>query len=157
VWFQQDGATAHTARIAMRGLNEMFPAHMISRRGNIEWPARLPDLNAYDFFFCGYLKSKVYEKKRKTTDDLKQNIREEVAAIPPTLLQRVMQNFQKRLQECVDNIARHLTDTIFRKRILQLKCLEIKLTLAINSLKKIVPFSFYFNFKIVRFFCRTLY
>jgi hypothetical protein len=38
----------------------------------------------------------VYEKKSKTTVDLKQNIREEVAAISPNMLQRVMQNFQKR-------------------------------------------------------------
>jgi hypothetical protein len=49
------------------------------------------------------------------------------------------------------------TETIFRKGILQLKCSEIKLTLAINSLKKIVHFSFYSNLKIVRYFCRTLY
>jgi hypothetical protein len=40
----------------------------------------------------------VYEKKPRITEDLKQIIREEVAAIPPTMLQRVMQNFQKRLQ-----------------------------------------------------------
>ena len=46
--------------------------------------------------------------------DLKQNIREEVAAISPNMLQRVMQNFQKRLGECVDNKGHHLTDTIFR-------------------------------------------
>jgi hypothetical protein len=57
----------------------------------------------------------VYEKKPRTTEELKQNIREEVAAIPPTMLQRVMQNFQKRLQGCVDNNGRHLTETIFRK------------------------------------------
>jgi len=43
--FQQDGATAHTARTAMQVLNEMFPAPMISQTGNIEWPARLPSLN----------------------------------------------------------------------------------------------------------------
>ena len=47
--------------------------------------------------------------------DLKQNIRDEVAAVSPTMLQRVMHNFQKRLQECVDNNGRHFTDTIFRK------------------------------------------
>jgi carbon monoxide dehydrogenase subunit G len=57
----------------------------------------------------------VYEKKPRTTVDLKQNIREKVAAISPTMLQGVMQNFQKRLLECVDNKGRHLTDTIFRK------------------------------------------
>jgi hypothetical protein len=44
--------------------------------------------------------------------DLKQNIREEVATISPNmLLQQVMQNFQKRLGECVDNKGRHLTFT----------------------------------------------
>jgi hypothetical protein len=57
----------------------------------------------------------VYEKKPRTTVDLKQNISEEVAAISPNMLQRVMQNFQKRLGECVDNKGRHLTDTVFRK------------------------------------------
>ena len=67
------------------------------------------------FFLWGYLKSKVYEKKPRTTVDLKQNIREEVAAISPNMLQQVMQNFQEGLGECVDNKGRHLTDTIFRK------------------------------------------
>jgi hypothetical protein len=66
------------------------------------------------FFLWGYLKSKVYEKKPRTTVDFKQNIREDVAAISSTMLQRVMQNFQKSLQECV-NKGHHLTDTIFRK------------------------------------------
>jgi hypothetical protein len=115
LWFQQDGTMAHTVRTAMRVLNQMFPARVISRRGNIEWPARSPNLNTCDFFLWGYLKSKVYEKKPRTTEDLKQNIRYEVAAISPTMLQRVMQNFQKCLRECVDNNGRHLTDTIFKK------------------------------------------
>jgi hypothetical protein len=57
----------------------------------------------------------MYEKKPRTTVDLKQNIREEVAAISPNMLQRVMQNFQKHFRECVDNKGRHLTGTIFRK------------------------------------------
>jgi hypothetical protein len=57
----------------------------------------------------------VYEKKPRTMVDLKQNIREEVAAISPNMLQRVMQNFQKCLGECVDNKGCHLTNSIFRK------------------------------------------
>jgi hypothetical protein len=56
-----------------------------------------------------------YKKKPRTTVDFKQNIREEVAALSPNMLQRVMQNFQKRLGECVDNKGCHLTDTVFRK------------------------------------------
>jgi hypothetical protein len=47
--------------------------------------------------------------------DMKQNIREEVTAISPNVLQRMIQNFQKRLGECVDNKGRHRTDTVFRE------------------------------------------
>jgi hypothetical protein len=57
----------------------------------------------------------VYEKKSRTTVDLKQNVREEVAAVSPNMLQQVMQNFQKCLGECVDNKRRHLTYTVIRK------------------------------------------
>jgi len=54
LWFQQDRATAHTARTAKQVPNEMFPACVISRRGNTEWLARSPDLNAREFFLWGY-------------------------------------------------------------------------------------------------------
>ena len=33
VWFQQDGATVHTARISMGFLREAFPDRLISLRG----------------------------------------------------------------------------------------------------------------------------
>ena len=86
LWFQQYGATADTARTAMEVLNEMFSARVISRSVNIEWPARSPNLNACDFFPWGYLKSMVYEKEPRTTMDLKQDIKDEVAAIYSTML-----------------------------------------------------------------------
>jgi len=37
--FQQDGATSHTAKIAMNILRLLFPGHLISRYGDIAWPA----------------------------------------------------------------------------------------------------------------------
>jgi hypothetical protein len=48
----------------------------------------------------------VYEKKPIATVDLKRNIREEVAAVSPIMLQRVMQNFQK---ACGDVLTRDTT------------------------------------------------
>jgi len=51
--FHPHGATAHSARTEMQVLSEMFPARLISRRGNIEWPARSLDLNACDFLLWG--------------------------------------------------------------------------------------------------------
>jgi hypothetical protein len=39
---------------------------------------------------------------------------QQLAAVSPTMLQQVMQNFQKHLQECIAK-GYHLTDVIFRK------------------------------------------
>jgi hypothetical protein len=69
--------------------------------GITEWPARSPNLNACDFFLWGYLWSKVYEKRPRTTEDMKENISNEVAAFSPIMLQRVMQKFQKGLWKYV--------------------------------------------------------
>jgi hypothetical protein len=57
---QQDGATAHTTRASMSVLREMFPQNVISRGGDVPWPAHSPDLSAYDYFLRGYLKSRVF-------------------------------------------------------------------------------------------------
>jgi hypothetical protein len=60
-FFQQDGATNHTAQDSMTAVRNLFPSHVISRYGNITWPARSPDLPARDFVFWGYLKSQVFK------------------------------------------------------------------------------------------------
>ena len=40
VWFQQDGATSHTSRRSLGILQDMFPSHVISLRGDIGWSPR---------------------------------------------------------------------------------------------------------------------
>jgi len=62
LWFQQDGATAHTAVISIAALRRLFPQRVISRFGDVPWPPRSPDLSASDFLW-GYLKSKVYSNR----------------------------------------------------------------------------------------------
>ena len=106
---------AHTANISTVTLRGLFPSRVISRRGDIEWPPRSLDINVCDFSLWGYMKSNVYENRPRTAADLKLNIRNEVAAIPSVMLQRVMRNFWERLQECVDNNGQHLKDTLFKK------------------------------------------
>jgi hypothetical protein len=58
MWFQQDRATAHTARVSMTVLREMFPGNFISQHGDLPWPAWSPDLSVCDYFLWGYLKAK---------------------------------------------------------------------------------------------------
>lgn len=113
-WFQQDGATSHTARRPREILQEMFPDHLISLRGDINWPARSPDLSPCDFFLWGYLKSKVYEHRPRTLDQLKTAIRSETAAISQDMLVKVMRNFEERLRMCVASDGRHLDGIIFK-------------------------------------------
>jgi hypothetical protein len=59
---------------------------MMSPKWNVEWSARSPNLNACDFFLWGYIKSKVYEKRPRTMEDLKERIRDEVAPVSPIIL-----------------------------------------------------------------------
>jgi len=54
-----------------------------------------------NFFLWVYLRSKMYEKRPRTTEDMKENVSNEVAAFSPIMLQRIMQEFQKRLRKYV--------------------------------------------------------
>ena len=102
VYFQQDGATAHTARTVMEFLREHYDGRLISLRGDLQWPARSPDLAPCDFFLWGYLKSIVYVDRPRTLGQLKDNIRRAIAEIPLDMLQRVHQNFRNRVFQCID-------------------------------------------------------
>lgn len=86
----------------MQILRQMFPGRLISLRGNMPWPARSPDLAACDYFLWGYVKSKVYKTKPRTTDELKAAIQHEIAEIPQEVTTRVMRNFRVRFQSCID-------------------------------------------------------
>jgi len=114
LWFQQDGATAHTARSTMAVLRPLFPNHVISRSGDILWPPRSPDLSTCDFFLWGYLKSRVFESKPRTLDELKASIQHQINLINSDLLEKVEASFKERLQHCVNENGHHLLDIIFR-------------------------------------------
>ncbi|GFT77725.1 uncharacterized protein TNCV_4245821 [Trichonephila clavipes] len=60
LWFQQDGATCHTARATIDLLKDMFGDRLISRFGPVNWPRRSCDLTPLDYFLWGYVKSLVY-------------------------------------------------------------------------------------------------
>jgi hypothetical protein len=87
-WFQLHSATAHTAHVCMQALSAVFGDRIIS---SDIWPARSPERNP-DFFFWCCLKDKVYNSNPRT-EELKENIRREIANIPPAQqLQGLNQN-----------------------------------------------------------------
>ena len=113
IWFQQDGATAHTSRETMAALRRLFPGKLISHRGGGPRPPCSPDLSSCDFFLWGYLKGNVYVDKPRDIPQLQNAIEKELRAIPRRMCEQVMTNFSRSLNECVKNKGRHLNDVIF--------------------------------------------
>jgi hypothetical protein len=58
--------------------------------------------------------AQVYQHRPQTLEGLKEAITQEVAAIPPEMTRRVMENYRKRLNQCIDNEGRHLIDVVFK-------------------------------------------
>ncbi|GFT78424.1 uncharacterized protein TNCV_982001 [Trichonephila clavipes] len=87
LWFQQDGATCHTARATIDLLKDTFGDRLISRFGPVNWPPRSCDLTPLDYFLWGYVKSLVYADKPQTPDHLQDNIRRVMADIRPQMLE----------------------------------------------------------------------
>lgn len=113
LWFQQDGATPHTASDTMDLVRDIFGDQIISRRSNFNWPPRSPDLTAPDCFLWAYLKERVYVNKPATIPQLKTNIRNEILSITPEILRKVMENVLKRAQMCEAENGHHLRDIVF--------------------------------------------
>ncbi|GFW61473.1 putative LOC100569746 [Trichonephila clavipes] len=68
LWFQQDGATCHTARATIELLKDTFGDRLISHFGPVNWPPRSCDLTPLDYFLWGYVKSLVSADKLQTLD-----------------------------------------------------------------------------------------
>ncbi|GFU48525.1 putative transposase [Trichonephila clavipes] len=97
LWFQQDGATCHTARATIDLLKDTFGDRLISRFGPVNWPPKSCDLTPLDYFLWGYVKSLVYADKPQTLDHLEDNIRRVIADIRPQMLEKVIENWTSRL------------------------------------------------------------
>ena len=81
IWFQQNGATCHTAETTLDVLSPVFEDLIISRRADVVWPPRSCDLTPLDYYLWGADKDKCYADKPETIDALKDNIREEIGEI----------------------------------------------------------------------------
>ncbi|GFX87918.1 uncharacterized protein TNCV_4373831 [Trichonephila clavipes] len=56
LWFQQDGATCHTARATIDLLKDTFRDRLISRFGPVNWPSRSCEFNTARLFSVGLCK-----------------------------------------------------------------------------------------------------
>lgn len=113
MWFQQDGATCHTAHETIDLLEEQFPDRIISRNSDVNWPPRSCDLTPCDFFLWGFVKSQVYANKPQTIPELKAEIQRVIGEIEPQLCENVIENFMKRTRVCRLSHGGHMPDILF--------------------------------------------
>ncbi|GFY05430.1 transposable element Tc3 transposase [Trichonephila clavipes] len=114
MWFQQDGATCHTARATIDLLKDTFGDRLISRFGPVNWPPRSCDLTPLDYFLWGYVKSLVYADKPQTLDHLEDNIRRFIADIRPQMLEKVIENWTYRLDYIRASRGSPMPEIIFK-------------------------------------------
>ncbi|GFX79560.1 putative LOC100569746 [Trichonephila clavipes] len=84
LWFQQDGATCHTARATIDLLKDTFGDRLISRFGPVNWPPR-----SY-------------------------NIRRVIAYIRPQMLEKVIDNWTSRLDYIRASHGSPMPEIIFK-------------------------------------------
>jgi inhibitor of nuclear factor kappa-B kinase subunit alpha len=114
VWFQQDGASPHTAKDTRALLQEYFGEKIISKDFAYEWPPRSPDLTPCDFFLWGMVKELVYMHGRVSTVSQLQNL---IIAAFNTIRQHRMhqvrnavQSVPRRLEMCILQHGSQLLD-----------------------------------------------
>ena len=92
IWFQQDGATCHTAKATLDVLRPVFEDRIISRRADVVWLPQSCDLTPLDYHLWGAVKDKCYADKPETIDTVKDNIREANGEIQLHAIDNVLEN-----------------------------------------------------------------
>jgi len=116
----------HTLNESLAWLQHRFPDRLISRKCGPQWSPRSPDLNPTDFYMWGYLKYRMYGNKPQTNPDLNAAIK----AIPREECGRVIENFARRIQMCLQRRGAHLEHIFWapvkqRVFVVQLETLEM--------------------------------
>ena len=113
IWFQQDGATCHTAEANVNFLRPVFQDRIISRNANVVWSPRSCHLTTLDYYLWCDVKDKYYADKPETIDALKDNIREAIGEIQPHTIDNVLKHWTDCVGNCMKSRASHLIEIIF--------------------------------------------
>ncbi|GFX98242.1 putative DD41D transposase [Trichonephila clavipes] len=114
LWFQQDGATCHTARATIDLLKDTFGDRLILRFVPVNWPPRSCDLTPLDYILWGYVKSLICADNPQTLDHLEDNIRCVIADIRPQMLEKVIENWTSRLNYIRASHGSPMQEIIFK-------------------------------------------
>ena len=108
LWFQQDGATPHTTRGVLAFLAGAFPGKVISKKGDVPWPPRSPDLSPLDFFLWGHLKDRVYGQPVRSLRSLRERITQAIQQLPIRSLRAALEQLPLRARWCLRRRGRQM-------------------------------------------------
>lgn len=104
--FQQDGAPAHSSRLAQEWINQRVPDFIQKD----EWPPNSPDLNPLDYHVWGAMhdKYKSYMPKPTNKEELKVALEAIWEGLPQDSINLAVLAFRKRLQTCIKADGGHI-------------------------------------------------
>ena len=115
LWFQQDGATPHTAHATMAHLRALFGNRIWSVLAKLEWSPHSPDLAPLDLLFWGAAKGEVYEEKPCSLRQLKQAVESFTQSVTTDTRRRVIENFAVRINACANRSGAHIENVNYKK------------------------------------------
>ena len=110
-------STIYTGWSTGVGRNHMMTSQetlgAMAHRRNMKWGAQGTCLSSCDFFLWEYLKGRVYTHKPHNLNKLKDAVWQEVLMIDLQLLAWAMDDFKRKIGNCIQEDGRHLNDIIF--------------------------------------------
>ena len=113
IWFQQDGATCHTAEATFDVLRPASENRIISRKTDVVWSPWSCDWTPLDYYLWDVVKDKCYTDKPEIIEALKDNIREASGEIQLHTINNVLKISTDRVDYCMATQGSHLNEIIF--------------------------------------------
>ena len=112
IWFQQDGATCHTANVTFDLFLTVFENRIISRNSDVNWPPRSSDLTSLDYFLWGAVKDKCYANHPEMIEALKHGIGVAIYGIEAQTIENELKNWVNRMGYCKASRSSDLNDDV---------------------------------------------
>ena len=113
IWFQQVGATCHTADVTIDLSRTVFENRIISQNSDINCPPQSCDLTPLDYVLCGAVKGKCYTNHLETIEASKHEIEIAIYGIEAQTIENVLKNWVDRMGYCKATRGSHLNEVVF--------------------------------------------
>jgi hypothetical protein len=118
---QQDWAPAHgSMRKTRKNPRPTLPflqQHVRKFWWKDTWPSCSPDLNPLDYSLWAILEQKIGKRIWRSEEQLKRALKKAWKEIPLELCEKIVNNFPKRLQACIDEKGGHFEHLLKKEKI----------------------------------------